>query len=168
MNVGLLSLPTTVSDRDVTKELSKVLHSPEFRRIDNGRLFNFKVILNLNERMGLRNNGTGMVQLPTKEIGNKFYSWAKTTPIQIQEKTIRLGRRSEPLPRDAWALQRTPFIDPALEDEYEDKCQKLQGQIRVDAVQFGVLHYRHILHHPRRRWHCASIPSSGKANVLPG
>ncbi|KAK0470607.1 RNA dependent RNA polymerase-domain-containing protein [Armillaria novae-zelandiae] len=141
MNICLLGLPTTVSDRDVTKELSEVLHSPEFRRIDNGRLFNFKVILNLNEKMGMRNNGTGMVQLPTKEIGNKFCSWAKITPIQIQGKTIRLGRRREPLPRDAWALQRTPFIDPALEDEYEDKCQRLRGQIRVDAVQFGVLHY---------------------------
>ncbi|KAK0187095.1 RNA dependent RNA polymerase-domain-containing protein [Armillaria mellea] len=141
MNVGLLGLPTTVSDRDVTKELSKVLHSPEFRRIDNGRLFNFKVILNLNEKMGMRNDGTGMVQLPTKEIGNRFYNWAKTTPIRIQKKKIRLGRRSELTPRDAWALERTPFIDPALEDEYDDKCQKLRGQICVDAVQFGVLHY---------------------------
>ncbi|KAG7442133.1 uncharacterized protein BT62DRAFT_1010906 [Guyanagaster necrorhizus] len=28
---------------DVTKELTKVLHSPEFHRIDNGRLFNFDV-----------------------------------------------------------------------------------------------------------------------------
>ncbi|KAK0200422.1 RdRP-domain-containing protein [Desarmillaria ectypa] len=141
MNVDLLYLPTTVSARDVTKELSKVLHSPEFHRIDNGRLFNFKVILNLNKKMGVRNDGTGMVLLPTKEIGNKFYSWAKATPIQIQGKKIRVGRRSDLLPGDAWALPRMPFIDPALDDEYEDKCQKLQGQIRVDAVQFGVLHY---------------------------
>ncbi|KAK0447465.1 RNA dependent RNA polymerase-domain-containing protein [Desarmillaria tabescens] len=141
MNVDLLYLPTTVSSRDVTKELSKVLHSPEFHRIDNGRLFNFKVILNLNEKMGVRNNGTGMVQLPTKEIGNKFYNWAKATPIRIQGKKIRVGRIRDLAPEDAWALQRTPFIDPALDDEYEDKCRQLQGQIRVDAVQFGVLHY---------------------------
>ncbi|KAK0502425.1 RNA dependent RNA polymerase-domain-containing protein [Armillaria luteobubalina] len=86
-----------------------------------------------------------MVQLPTKEIGNSFISWPKrpthTESIKRNQAVgdvshFRPGGSCGPLATDTFQI-----IDPALEDEYEDKCQKLQGQIQVDAVQFGVLHY---------------------------
>ncbi|KAK0228867.1 RNA dependent RNA polymerase-domain-containing protein [Armillaria fumosa] len=142
MNIALNYLPTTVNAWDVTRSLAEVLHSDEFHPVhENERPLNFKVLLNPSKMGGVRNDGTGILQLPTEAIGRKFLHWAKETPIRIQNKKIKMYPRGATYHDVALTLQRTPFVNPDIEEEWEDKCRQLDVRIRVDVVQFGA-YYR--------------------------
>ncbi|KAG7448123.1 RdRP-domain-containing protein [Guyanagaster necrorhizus] len=142
MNIHLNYLPTTVNEWDVTRSLAKVLHSDEFHPVhENERQLNFKVKLNPSKMGGVRNDGTGFLQLPTEAIGRKFLRWAKETPIRIEGKKIKVYGKGHIRDYEALTLQRTPFVNPDIEEEWKDKCRQLDLRIRVDAVQFGA-YYR--------------------------
>ncbi|KAK0463788.1 RNA dependent RNA polymerase-domain-containing protein [Desarmillaria tabescens] len=142
MNIALHYLPTTVNAWDVTRALAEVLHSDEFHPVhENERPLNFKVELNPSKMGGVRNDGTGILQLPTEAIGRKFLGWAKETPIRIENKKIRVYPKGHARNYVALTLQRTPFVNPDIEEEWEDKCRQLDLRIRIDAVQFGA-YYR--------------------------
>ncbi|SJL00749.1 uncharacterized protein ARMOST_04063 [Armillaria ostoyae] len=142
MNIALNFLPTTVNAWDVTRSLAEVLHSDEFHPVhENERPLNFKVLLNPSKMGGVRNDGTGFLQLPTEAIGRKFLHWAKETPIRIQNKKIKVYPKGTVRDYVALTLQRTPFVNPDIEEEWEDKCRQLDMRIRVDVVQFGA-YYR--------------------------
>ncbi len=102
---------------------------------------NFNVKLNPSKMGGVRNDGTGFLELPTEAIGRKFLNWVKETPIRIEKKKIKMYPKGTVRDYVALTLQRTPFINPDIEEEWEDKCRQLDMRIRVDVVQFGA-YYR--------------------------
>ncbi|KAK0196791.1 RNA dependent RNA polymerase-domain-containing protein [Armillaria mellea] len=142
MNIALNFLPTTVNEWDVTRSLAEVLHSDEFHPVhENERPLNFKVLLNPSKMGDVRNDGTGFLQLPTEAIGRKFLRWTKETPIRIAGKKIKVFPKGTVRDYVALTLQRTPFVNPDIEEQWEDKCRQLDMRIRVDIVQFGA-YYR--------------------------
>ncbi|KAK0484002.1 RNA dependent RNA polymerase-domain-containing protein [Armillaria novae-zelandiae] len=142
MNIALNFLPTTVNAWDVTRSLAEVLHSDEFHPVrENERPLNFEVLLNPSTMGGVRNNGTGFLQLPTEAIGRKLLHWVRETPIRIAGKKIKMYPKGNVRDYVALTLQRTPFINPDIQEEWEDKCRQLDVRIRVDVVQFGA-YYR--------------------------
>ncbi|KAJ7578483.1 calcium:hydrogen antiporter [Mycena floridula] len=142
MNFDLKYLPHTISEWDVTREFAKILHSQEFNPdTDNDeRKLNFEVKLNANEKMGVRNDGSGILTLPLT-WGNKFLRYIQGKSFKIQRNKIKIYKSltwpSRPL---ATKLEKTQYTSPDLEAERQSKNQKLEDAFRVDCVQFGVLY----------------------------
>lgn len=139
MEIGIHYLPNDVSKWDVTRLLAKILHSDEFGATPPGeRLINFRVKLNPSSLGGARNNGTGILTLPTTAVGGRFLGWVMDNPIKIKGKKIKFYSRHHP-PHEGvtLTLQKTPYINPDFEEERQQKNLDLQDLLRVDEVQFG-------------------------------
>jgi RNA-dependent RNA polymerase len=149
MDLGIVYLPSGVNEWTVTRYIAAVLHSDEFtpRRHQDmnsvDRPINFRVKLNLSKAGGVGNDSTGTLTLPTIEVGNKFLRWVKETPIKIEGKKVKFFRHGSPHKALALTLDKTPYINPDIEEERHQKLWDLQDLLRVDAVQFG-LFYRPI------------------------
>lgn len=142
MDLAIIYLPCDVNDWDVTRAIAVVLHSDEFapRRQDPyavDRPINFRVKLNLSKAGGVGNDGTGTLTLPTPDAGNKFLKWVKESPIKIAGKKVKFYRCGPPRRDIAVTLEKTPYINPDLEEEHQKKVLDLQDLLRVDAIQFG-------------------------------
>ncbi|GLB34759.1 putative RNA polymerase [Lyophyllum shimeji] len=145
MDLGIVYLPFDVNEWTVTRRVATILHSDEFaprRRDDNAveRAINFKVKLNPSKAGGVGNDGTGILTLPTAEIGRKFLKWLEGNPLKIEKKKVKFYRRGNPPRGVALTLDKTPYINPDIEEEHQKKVWELRDQFRVDAVQFGVLY----------------------------
>jgi RNA-dependent RNA polymerase len=94
--------------------------------------------------MGSRNDGTGILALPTEADGQRFLKYIKDTPIRVGGKKLRFFRnydRENNSPRWLFeTLKLTAYIDPSIEEEREEKIRQLDHSIRVDVVQFGVFY----------------------------
>ena len=143
MDLTIRHLPGSVNEWDVTRAIAVVLHSDEFapRRQDPyavDRPINFRVKLNPSKAGGVGNDGTGTLTLPTVGAANKFLIWVKETPIKIAGKKVKFYRHGPPPRKDiAVTLEKTPYIDPDLEEEHQKKVWELQDILRVDTIQFG-------------------------------
>ena len=142
MDLGIRYLPGDVSEFDVTRAIAVVLHSDEFapRRQDPNavdRPVNFRVKLNPSKAGGVGNDGSGTLTLPTSDVGNKFLKWVKASPLKIGSKKIKFFRHGVPVRHLAVTLDKTPYVNPDLEEEHQKKVWELQDQLRIDAVQFG-------------------------------
>ncbi len=62
MNVSIKNIPHDENEWGVTRVIAELLHSDNFNPESNQdeRKLNFKVELNINEKMGVRNDGTGI------------------------------------------------------------------------------------------------------------
>jgi RNA-dependent RNA polymerase len=142
MDLGIKYLPGSVNEWDVTRVIALVVHSDEFapRRQDPhavDRPMNFRVQLNLSKAGGVGNDGTGTLTLPTVEAANKFLKWVNESPIKIAGKKVKFFRSRSARPYVALTLDKTPYVNPDLEEEHQKKVWELQDLLRVDAVQFG-------------------------------
>ncbi|KAJ7286202.1 RNA dependent RNA polymerase-domain-containing protein [Mycena rebaudengoi] len=144
--VCLSWLPTTADKYDVTIAFSKLLHSEDFRSFakevaepSDNRLLNFSVYLNEGTVGPSRNDGTGVLALPSKEVRSKLLEWVvkRKNSIHICGKKIKL-HRGPTWDREAVTLSKTPYVDPEIEKEHQAKLNALQEDLRVDVVQFGV------------------------------
>lgn len=146
MDLGIAYLPSGVNEWAVTRIIAEVLHSDEFaprRHQDQNavdRPINFRVQLNPSKAGGVRNDGTGILTLPTMEVGKKFLKWVSETPIRVEGKKVKFFRCGVPRKGLATTLDKTPYINPDIEEEREQKKWDLQDLLRVDAVQFGLLY----------------------------
>ncbi|KAF8077751.1 RNA dependent RNA polymerase-domain-containing protein [Lyophyllum atratum] len=146
MDLNILYLPYEVNDWTVTRRVATILHSEEFaprRRDENAvdRLINFRVKLNPSKAGGVGNDGTGVLTLPTSEVGMKFLRWVQDRPLRFEGKKIKFYRRGHSShPGLALTLDKTPYINPDIEEERQKKLWDLRDQFRVDAVQFGVFY----------------------------
>lgn len=142
MDVRIKYLPSGVNEWDVTRAVAKILHSEEFAPIsDDERLINFKVKLNPSLAGGVRNDGTGTLTLPTTNVGNKFLNFVRDTPIKLEGKKVKFYKQEREPPKWlALTLDKTPYIDPNIEEERQQKLWDLQDQLRVDAVQVGIFY----------------------------
>ncbi|KAJ6490593.1 RNA dependent RNA polymerase-domain-containing protein [Mycena vitilis] len=149
-------LPTTADQFDVTVAVAKVLHSDDFRSFakdlagptvagdtSRRRLLNFSVQLNQSTVGITRNDGSGILTLPSGEVRTKLLEWVteRKNPIQVQGKKIKLRRGFATREDEAVVLSKTPYVDPAIEREHQKKVWALQEALRVDVVQFG-FYYR--------------------------
>ncbi|KAK0501876.1 hypothetical protein EDD18DRAFT_1101583 [Armillaria luteobubalina] len=129
MNIALEYFPKTVNAWDITRSLAEILHSDEFCTIHQNKCpLNFEVVLNPSGMGGVHNNGSGILQLPTEVIGQKLLKWAKETPIRIKIKKIKMHKKGPVNDHVALTLQRMPFVNPDIEEEWEDKCQQLDSK----------------------------------------
>lgn len=146
MDLGILYLPSEVNEWTVTRCIASVLHSDEFaprrHKEQNAvdRPINFRVKLNPSKAGGVGNDSTGTLTLPTAEVGNKFLKWIKETPIRIEGKKVRFVKHGFPHKGLALTLDKTPYINPDIEEERTQKLWDLQDLLRVDAVQFGIFY----------------------------
>ncbi|KAK1227232.1 hypothetical protein PQX77_009776 [Marasmius sp. AFHP31] len=147
MDLNIRYIPEYITEWDLTRILAReILHTDEFhpRTHPDERKINFKASLNPSKAGGVRNDGTGTLTLPHLKIAHRFLDWVKETPLKINGKKIKFfaSKDSGKKPRE-WhstilTLQRTPYIDPDVEERHAQKLFDLQCSLRVDKVQFGV------------------------------
>jgi RNA-dependent RNA polymerase len=143
MDFKIRYLHDELSEWDVTRAIACIVHSDEFtpRRQDPNavdRPINFRVKLNPSKAGGVRNDGSGTLTLPTSDIGNKFHRWIQDSPLKMKGKKLKFFRLGLPKERGlAVTLDKTPFVNPDLEEEHQKKLWDLQDSFRVDTVQFG-------------------------------
>ncbi|KAL1744025.1 RNA dependent RNA polymerase-domain-containing protein [Schizophyllum fasciatum] len=152
MDIQIKGLPPTLNDYDVTKLVAQVLHSEAFMPAedDSGdedlptqsptdNRVNFRVKLNRSQQGSARNDGSGILTVPTDKIGRRFLSHVKGNPIKVEKRKINFWKRSPAPPHVANLLGKTPYMDPEIEETHERIVESLNRSLRVDVVQFGVL-----------------------------
>lgn len=115
------------------------LYTDDFGSFVEGRLLNFRVILGESENGGIRNDGTGMLILPIQKSGYRFLDFVRADPIKVEGRKLRFYVSNRPPTK--WLVQtlsKTPFVDPNLEEQRQNTLRALEGELRVDLVQFGV------------------------------
>ena len=145
MNLNIHYLPRDVNQWDVMRALAPILHSDEFapRQSDPNKVdrpVNFRVKLKESKAGGVGNDGTGVLTLPTESLGNRFLFWIKEKPLKIQGKKIKFFRAGHAFQGVALTLDKTPYTNPDIEEERQNKLRDLQDHFRVDLVQFGVFY----------------------------
>jgi RNA-dependent RNA polymerase len=139
MDLSIRHIPHEVNTWTVTRAIAAVLHSEDFAPIVEGRLINFRVKLNPNPAGGVRNDGTGLLTLPTEAVGAKFLAYVFKDPIKISKKKLLFKRLDRPPPEGlALTLKKTPYVNPDIEEARDEKVLLLDTQLRVTAVQFGL------------------------------
>ena len=143
MDLSIKYIPHEVNTWTVTRAIAAVLHSEDFAPVVEGRLINFRVKLNPNPAGGIRNDGTGLLTLPTETVGSKFLAYIFKDPIKINKKKLLFKRLDRPPPEGlALTLKKTPYVNPDIEEARDEKVLLLDTQLRVTAVQFGLFFQR--------------------------
>jgi RNA-dependent RNA polymerase len=92
-----------------------------------------------------RNDGSGLLTLPSAEVRTKLLDWVvrRKNPIKVGGKKIHLqpGRTAAIREHEAMTLSKTPYVDPGIERKHQEKVWALHEALRVDVVQFG-FYYR--------------------------
>ncbi|KAJ7172136.1 RNA dependent RNA polymerase-domain-containing protein [Mycena filopes] len=156
--VLLTFLPTTADQYEVTIALANVLHDESFRSFAKDvvepivnpdsslsrRLVNFSVYLHQSTVGITRNDGSGMLTLPSAEVRSKVLDWVvkKGNHVRVAGKKIRLQRATQGTQQnEALTLSKTPYVDPEIEKAHQEKLWALHEALRVDVAQFG-FYYR--------------------------
>lgn len=143
MELQINYIPRGVNSWTMTRAIADVLHSEDFPKSsehDSDRLLNFRVELRPSPIGGVRNSGSGVLSLPYVGVARMFLNWTKESPIKIEGQKIRFrSSQSKPSSGLLATLRKTPYINPDIEEEREEKLAELQNPLRVDAVQFGTL-----------------------------
>lgn len=132
---------------DVKRAIGNVLHGPDFYDSNDPKVrpINFKVQLNRGPG-GVRNDGTGTLTLPSPRVGDKFmkllYRYKKLT-VSVQGKKLGFRKTNKPIDHKvSQILDKTPYIQPELEEKREEKLAKLDVALHIHKVQIGVLYLR--------------------------
>ena len=105
---------------------------------------NFKVNLNPG-RGGVQNNGSGSFILPSRKVGDKFMKlvYEERLPIVLNGRKMRFFRSKTQPGRGLKAtLEKTPYLQPELEEKREEKLRRLDRGLHVDKLQFGIFYRR--------------------------
>ncbi|OSX65461.1 hypothetical protein POSPLADRAFT_1134844 [Postia placenta MAD-698-R-SB12] len=146
MEIELADVSVDASVWDVKRAIGHILHSDDFFNPTDpkDRPVNFQVKLNPGHG-GVQNNGTGKLILGSRKIGDKFLKWLHDdgNEVRINTRKMRFFRsKSKPAQGLALTLEKTPYLDPDIEEEREQKLEKLDVGLHVDIVQFGVFYRR--------------------------
>jgi len=141
MDIGIKYLPHEANEWQVTRAIASVLHSDDFAPVVPGRLINFRVKLKESAAGGVRNDGTGQLTLPTEQTGTRFLRHVADTPIKIDGRKLKFWKQNRsPHQGLAMTLQKTPYVDPDIEEDHQMKVWALETKLRVDTVQFGIFY----------------------------
>ncbi|KAH9952081.1 RdRP-domain-containing protein [Amylocystis lapponica] len=144
MELELADIPFEATVWDVKRALGEVLHSDEFFNPTDpkDRPLNFQVKLNPG-RGGVQNNGHGTLVLPNRKTSDKFMRWLHEDDhsVRVDDHSLRFFRsKKKPPAYLTLTLEKTPYLDPNIEEELEDTLNKLDVGLHVDKVQFGVFY----------------------------
>lgn len=136
-------IPYQVDKWEVITALANILHNNPFEQPRPDRKLNFTVHLFCHDggAVGIH-NGTGILRLPFRKIGERFLKHVKQYPVKIHGKKITFGdKHSTPTDQETAMLQKAPWVDPEKEKDREWRVLELeQGPgLRVVTLQFGVL-----------------------------
>jgi RNA-dependent RNA polymerase len=141
MNIGFKYAPNECSKWDLTRKISNILHSENFApRTEGERLINFRVKLNPNPAGGVRSDGTGTLIVSSEKLGNKLLEHLYNDPLKIDKKKVKFFREGVPPKGLALELEKTPYVNPDVEEARERKLRALEARLRVDIVQFGTFY----------------------------
>ena len=141
MEIGFKYAPNECNQWNLTRTFAGILHSENFApRSEDERLINFKVKLNKNPAGGVRSDGTGTLTVPSEKIGNKFLEHLRHNPLKIDKRKLKFFREGVPPKGLALTLEKTPYVNPDLEEQREKKLRALEARLRVDIVQFGTFY----------------------------
>jgi len=138
--LNILNIPPTVNKWDVTREIAKVLHCDDFGIFIPERLLNFRVKLNMSDRGGIRNDGTGTLTLPIMRSGSRFLNYILDKPIKMEGRKLRFYPGRRPRSDVVRTLAKTLYVNPNAEEVHQDTLRALEGRIRVNVLQFGVFY----------------------------
>ncbi|KAF8831581.1 hypothetical protein HHX47_DHR1000493 [Lentinula edodes] len=143
MEIYMRYIPYQVDKWEVITALANILHNNPFEQPRPDRKLNFTVHLFCHDggAVGIH-NGTGILRLPFRKIGERFLKHVKQYPVKIHGKKITFGdKHSTPTDQETAMLQKAPWVDPEKEKDREWRVLELeQGPgLRVVTLQFGVL-----------------------------
>ncbi|KAJ3896699.1 RNA dependent RNA polymerase-domain-containing protein [Lentinula edodes] len=143
MEIYMRYIPYQVDKWEVITALANILHNNPFEQPRPDRKLNFTVHLFRHDggAVGIH-NGTGILRLPFRKIGERFLKHVKQYPVKIHGKKITFGdKHSTPTDQETAMLQKAPWVDPEKEKDREWRVLELeQGPgLRVVTLQFGVL-----------------------------
>jgi RNA-dependent RNA polymerase len=141
MDIGFKFAPHDCNQWDLTRRFANILHSDNFApRTEDERLINFEVKLNKNPAGGVRSDGTGTLIVPSEKIGLKLLDYLHHNPLKIDKRKLKFFREGVPPKWLAATLEKTPYVNPDLEEERDKKLRALEARLRVDIVQFGIFY----------------------------
>ena len=131
---------------DVKKAIAEVLHAcpgPFVSDADaNQRRINFEVALDKNDCGGVRNKGSGILRLPSKDVGLKFrrlVDGEDGITIRVGKKRLKFLPTRNDIPHHVLVtLQKGHYIDPDIAQIREEKINALSDEFRIDKLQIGV------------------------------
>ncbi|KDR73538.1 hypothetical protein GALMADRAFT_251265 [Galerina marginata CBS 339.88] len=159
MDVQIKYIPYDASQWDVTRAIAVILHSDDFAPVVEGRLINFAVRLEYIDKSSIRNNGKGLLTLPTEPTGIKFLAYVSdpnSDGVRINGKKLKFIRQTRPPPQGlVLTLRKTPYLNPDFQEERQAKVRIFDETVlRVDTVQFGIFYQ-------------PSYPQGGKGQIPP-
>jgi RNA-dependent RNA polymerase len=146
MELNISQIDTKASKWDVTRAIAAVLHEkpgPPFFEYGGspGRKLNFKVALNEGPS-SLRNNGTGLLTVPSEKVGHKLLGWLRKprNRICVLGKPIKLREaKTRPSPYRIMTLEKAPYVEPNKEERLEKLEAALKEVLDSTEVQIGTL-----------------------------
>ncbi|KAI0671718.1 RdRP-domain-containing protein [Trametes maxima] len=153
MEIHIADLNYTATKLEVKRAFADVLHkSPFFDPEEHkARLVNFEIEFRdpitgrnvpSNGPGSLPNNGTAVLILPNRNLGDRFFRWATRhgngISVQRRKLWLKIGDKKPPR-RLLEVLNKTPFIDPAAQEERGARLERIRHlDVSLDAIQFGV------------------------------
>ncbi|KAH9945818.1 atypical/PIKK/PI4K protein kinase [Epithele typhae] len=92
---------------------------------------------------GAQNDGTGSLILPNRKLGDKFMKLVceEKKAIVLNGRKMRFYRsKSKPGRGLKETLEKTPYLQPELEEKREEKLRRLDMALYVDKLQFGIFY----------------------------
>ncbi|KAI0649133.1 RdRP-domain-containing protein [Trametes meyenii] len=153
MEIHLADLNYTATKFEVKRAFADVLHkSPFFNPNEHkARPVNFEIEFRDPDTGksvpstgpgSLPNNGTAVLILPYRGLGDQFFRWA-TRPgnrVSVQGRKLWLKISDKRPPRRLLeVLHKTPYIDPTAQEERGSRLERIRRlDVALDAIQFGV------------------------------
>ncbi|KAJ7577369.1 RNA-directed RNA polymerase 2 [Mycena floridula] len=139
MEIFMRNVDFSASRHDVTRAIAEKLHVPEFT---------ISMPLNFHVRLFKSNRGTrqshkgmGTLTLPTEDVGRRFLLayGERGRPLLVRNRPVRLQISNKPPTIDVLQnIQETPYLDPAVIEEREERARILSGStVELARVQFG-------------------------------
>ncbi|KAJ3544084.1 hypothetical protein NMY22_g2913 [Coprinellus aureogranulatus] len=138
MNIEIRYIPDDANEWTVTRAIATVVHGDDFAVSEEEKRVNFKVELNPNEAAGVGHNHTGILTVPSVTLGRKFLGHVRGNPIKVLGKKLHFRHGGKPPRRHVVAtLDKTPFVDPDIEEKHVQTVWALDRSLRLEKVQFG-------------------------------
>lgn len=140
MEVFMRNIAYSVDHKDLTRELARILHGPDF--VHSSIRINFRIFL-LPDKRGLGSHrGCGKLTLPTEEVGNHFlalFGNLATRVLALGNRRIFFSLSKTPPRADVVEeILRMPYLDPQAVEARDRRVQEyLSNAVHVSKIQFG-------------------------------
>lgn len=144
--IFIRNVPDRVTDVILTRDLARILHGHPFHDPHSAQRINFHVSLHRERGSGARGHrGIGTITLPNLKLAKAFlavYGRPRRPPLPYDNwgmPDLLVFEHHRDAPRDSTLklIQETPYVDPQVLHDKEEKDAQLQGFIYLSAVQLG-------------------------------